>query len=104
MNYKRYVRVLLNEMCELQSKKIHITDKKRYHASVSQYANGDYELTFSVDQFKGIKRFALPYAVAHEIGHVVDYWRHDILRDTIEQKRKDEIFADLYGVEILRKH
>ena len=81
--------------------KISITSKEKYYAAVHQKDSGEYTLRFSVDQFKGLKRFAFPHVVLHELGHVRDYWKHGRFVDTIEQMRKDEIYADLCGLELL---
>ena len=82
---------------------ISITDKETYRATVLYHMySGEYSLRFSVDHFREkLKRFAFPHVVFHEVSHVWDYWKHGRLIDTIEQRRKDEIYADLCGLELL---
>ncbi len=102
MNYKRYVKSLIESAWDEMPTKISITDKKVYSAVVVQNYSGEYSMSFSVDHFRGnLKRFAFPHVVFHELSHVWDYWKHGRLANTIEQKRKDEIYADLCGIELL---
>lgn len=101
LNYKKYVRELIKSAWDVMPEKIRITDKEEYSAVVLQKFSGDYSLKFSIDHFRGLKRFCLPHVVFHEVSHVWDYWKHGRLAETIEQRRKDEIYADLCGVELL---
>ena len=101
INYKKYVKTLIESTWDEMPEKIRITDKGKYVATVYTKNDGSYSFVFSVDQFRGLKRFALPHVVFHELGHVWDYWKHGQLVETIEQRRKDELYADLCGLELL---
>ena len=101
INYKKYVKTLIESAWNDVPVKISITSNEKYYAAVHQKDSGEYTLRFSVDQFRGLKRFAFPYVVLHELGHVRDYCKHGRLVETIEQRRKDELYADLCGLELL---
>ena len=102
INYKKYVKTLIKSAWDEMPEKISITDKVEYCAVVLQKYSGEYSLSFSVDHFREkLKRFAFPHVVFHEVSHVWDFLKHGRLIDTIEQRRKDEIYADLCGLELL---
>ena len=96
------MKTLIKSAWDEMPEKISITDKVEYCAVVLQKYSGEYSLSFSVDHFREkLKRFAFPHVVFHEVSHVWDFLKHGRLIDTIEQRRKDEIYADLCGLELL---
>ena len=96
------MKTLIKSAWDEMPDQISITDKETYRATVYQKSGGEYSMRFSVDHFREkLKRFAFPHVVFHEVSHVWDFLKHGRLIDTIEQRRKDEIYADLCGLELL---
>lgn len=58
-------------------------------------------IALSSDYGTILGRIALPQVIYHEIGHLIDEQKHGELRETLFQKRKDEIFADLASMEYM---
>lgn len=58
-------------------------------------------IALSSDYDSILGRIALPQVIFHEIGHIADEQAHGELRETLLQKRKDEIFADLASMEYM---